>query len=686
MKTSMNKRIQTLTLLLFLLSGTLFAQDTIRLFLRPNVTKESIQLRWASNSPEAWYFTNKNGVLIERYTLMRNEEVLDTPEKTVLTPNPLKPPVLNAWQHIAQEDQYAAIIAQALYGADFEVSGGKQGIGEMIALSQEQEQRYAMSMYAADLSYKAALFAGWGYEDKTAVKGERYLYRAIPVSKDAKKHIEIASSYVSLDDYEELPKPLGLDAIFGDKTTLIVWDYQLLLNYYNTYHIERSEDGVQFTRLNRTPLTNVTGGERIFYTDSIQNDKAYYYRVIGLTPFGEESPASDVIQGIGKSKLIHIPHITRVTPYDDGSVDVEWEFNEAGNKDVQCFRLERSDTDKEPYETVVDKIMPDQRKVLYPNPMPENYLRIAAIPNEEEQAPTYSFPRMLQMADSIPPAIPSGLKGEVDSLGIARLTWNANTESDLLGYRIFRGQTAGEELIPLNDIAIHTNEFADTISLYNLNAKVYYSVTSLDQRYNQSEQCEPVALVKPLKVKPAPPYISICEAADEGIRLEWIPGNDETITSYSIWRGDNENEATTKIDVIENAEIVSYIDTSVSGDINYTYEVRSISLSNMESDPSPTAYVKSKGKEIKAGALIKKFTAKRGDKGVVLKWELASRDIQSISIYRKEAEASSALLKEVDTWDSEFLDNKAKRNTTYEYTLVVKNRQGKLTHVKTKID
>ncbi|MDR2992791.1 MAG: hypothetical protein LBV11_03000, partial [Bacillus cereus] len=350
----MTQRLHILILLLMFSSGTLLAQrDTVKLYLRPNITKESIQLRWTANSPEAWYYTNKNGVIIERYTLMRGESILDNPEKVVLTPKPIKPPVLNDWQHIAQEDQYAAIIAQALYGKDFEVSGGRKGIGEIIALSQEQEQRYAMSMYAADLSYKAALFAGWGYEDKTAVKGEKYLYRVIPVSIDNKKHIETAASYVSIDDYEELPRPMELDAIFGDGSVLITWNYQLLLNYYNTYFIERSEEGKPFSRLNQNPLVNITGGDRIFYTDSIQNNKTYYYRVIGLTPFGQEGPVSDTIQGQGTSRLIHIPHITRVAPLDDGSVNVEWEFNEAGNNDIRHFNLERSNTDKGPYEIVV---------------------------------------------------------------------------------------------------------------------------------------------------------------------------------------------------------------------------------------------------------------------------------------------------------------------------------------------
>ncbi|NDW11009.1 hypothetical protein D0T56_15265 [Dysgonomonas sp. 520] len=660
-------------------------QDTVRIYLRPNVTKTSIQLRWTAGSPDAWYYTNKNGVTIERYTLMRGEAILDNPEKVVLTSTPLKPPVLNDWQHIAQTDMYAAIIAQALYGDDFEVSGGRKGIGEIIALSQEQEQRYAMSMYAADLSYQAALFAGWGYEDKTAVQGERYLYRVIPVNKDNKKHTEMASCYIGLDDYQELPQPLELDALFGNGSALITWNYQILLNYYNTYHIERSEDGKDFRRLNKSPLTNVTGGDRIFYTDSIQNDKTYYYRVIGLTPFGEESPVSDTIQGQGQSKLVHIPHITRVTPYDDGSVNIEWEFNEEGNGEIKHFRLERGDTDKGPYETIEDNISSDKRNTVYQEPLPANYLRIAAIPKREAEEPTYSFPRLLQMADSIPPSTPTGLMGEIDSLGIVRLTWDANAEADLLGYRIFKGQTAGEELIPLNDIAVRTNEFADTVSLYNLNAKAYYAVTALDQRYNQSEQSKTITLLKPLKVKPAPPYISGCEATDKGIILEWIPGNDETITSYSVWRREGENEEERMIATIENASIVNYTDSTVLSNTNYIYRIRSINSGKMESEPSPSAYAKSMVGE--STSLIKKFSAKRGNKGVTLKWELSSREIQSISIYRKEAGASSILLKEItDIWTDEILDDKAKRNTTYEYTLVIKDIQGKQTHAQTKVN
>jgi hypothetical protein len=90
------------------------------------------------------------------------------------------------------------------------------------------------------------------------------------------------------------------------------------------------------------------------------------------------------------------------------------------------------------------------------------------------------------MEDSIPPLIPQGLEGYVDTLGTVRLKWMANTDADLLGYRIYRGQTEGEELIPLTDVAVKTNEYLDSVNLYNLNTKVYYAVAALDKRVRRS--------------------------------------------------------------------------------------------------------------------------------------------------------------------------------------------------------
>lgn len=681
----MIKRIHScvLVLTLTMFSNLFAAQDTIRLEVRANVSKNGVvRLRWAAATAAGWRFVNTHGVAVERYTLARGGTLLDVPQKTVLTTTVLKPPVLNAWKEIALADNKAAIIAQALYGKDFNVTGGRAGIGQIIALSQEQQQRFAMSLYAADQSYRAALFAGWGFEDRTAKRGEKYLYRIIPAGKIKSGFIEIGSAIASPDDYQELPRPLELTVFFGNGTALVAWNYALLERTYNAYHLERSEDGKAFRRLDKNPLVNVTGGSRMFYTDSVANGRTYYYRVAGITPFGDEGPVSDTVQGVGSNKLIYTPHILRAIPQADGSAQVEWEFDEKGNADIIGFELQRSDTGNEPFEPVAKNIAPPLRKTTYARPLSENYFRIAAIPKEGEPICSQAF--FMQVADSVPPAEPTGLQGQVDSAGVVRLSWRPNTEDDILGYRILRGQTATDDLVPLNKTIWAATAYTDTISLKNLNDKTYYAVIAIDRRQNQSKACPPIVLDKPLQVKPAPPLITRCEADGQSVVLEWVTGDDPTLTAFSVWRRAEGDNGMKLLKIISNPQQKSLMDNTVADGIGYAYEVVAVNRANLESDPSPVLRVKIKAAE--TSGIIKAFSAGRTQNGILLKWQLGSHDVQSVTIYRKEAGDMFRELKVAGTFDDNALDATAARNTALEYMLVVKNRTGKVAQKQIKVD
>jgi fibronectin type 3 domain-containing protein len=611
-------------------------------------------------------------VILERYTLVRNGQTLSQPERKILSPQPLKPRPLDDWQHIATTDNYAAVIAQALYGESFEVSGGTKNIAEIIALSQEQEQRYAMSMYAADLSYQAALFAGWAFDDNDVTEGERYLYRIIPVNIDANRHIIVGSAFAGLDDYRQLPQPVELDAMFGNNTVMLTWNFELLESFYNSYFVERSENGKDFYRLTQSPLTNITGSSRIFRTDSIENGKTYYYRVAGITPFGDQSPYSDTVQGQGHDLLIYVPHIIKAIPDDKWIFDVSWDFDERGNSLLERFELQRSNTGKGEFTTIISDIPPQKRNVLYKNPEPENYLRIAAIPKQGEAR--YSFPFLLQIPDSIPPAVPKGLQGYVDTLGIAHLLWNANSDSDILGYRIFRGQTAGEELIPLTDLAVADTVFTDTVDIHNLNTKIYYAVSALDKRYNQSATCKTLEIAKPVLIKPTPPFITKFEATESGVKLEWVTGDDESISSYIVYRGTG--KADSAIIEITGTNVKTYTDASVTGGTTYHYAVAAKNTGNKKSDLSVEITVKAIFIE-DTNAKIKKFTSKRTDKGVVLQWQHSITNPTAISIYKKTQDTQFTLWRDVDVQATEITDEKVSENIVYEYLLVIKNQNGK---------
>jgi fibronectin type 3 domain-containing protein len=670
----MIKRIKGSLLLLLLLAAmtaTLHAQDTIAVTVRAYVTNNhQIRLRWAADSPSAWYYTNRNGVRVERYTLVRDGKKLEQPEKRVLTPQPLKPHPLNDWQEIATHDNYAAVIAQALYGEDFEVSGGETDIAQIIGLSQEQQQRFAMSLFAADLSFPAALFAGWGLEDKEVKPGERYLYRVIPVGGEKKKVIEMGSAYIGLADYSPLPRPLDPAAAWGNGTVLLTWNSRVLERTYNAYRIERSEDGKTFRTRTETPLTNLTDGSRMFYTDSIVNGKTYYYRIQGLTPFGESGPMSETLSGNGKDRLIYNPHILRAMPDNSGKVEVSWEFPSEGEGELSGFELRRGATDKGPFEAIVKDIPSEARSTIYEHPQPENYLVIAALSKSGQE--TVSYPFLLQMEDSIPPAVPQGLAGTVDSVGVAHLHWKADTEPDLLGYRIFRAETTGEEPVPLTDIALTDTAFTDTVSLFNLNRSVYYAVTALDKRYNQSALSPVLELSKPDVVPPSPPLITECRSTDAGVRLKWVAG-DDALGGFDIYRADNGGER----ELIESvpADSMAYTDVTVRPEVAYHYDVVAVSKGEQTSEPSPSMYVKAAALNIPV--VIKSFKARRTGQQILLRWEIASGQVSFITIYRKAGDEPLQLWRTTAPTDQSITDEQTKGDEKYEYMLMIKNETGR---------
>lgn len=567
------------------------AHAAIRALSRPQ--KNSILLRWAVNTPAAWKISNQYGFRIERYTILRNNGMLAIPEKTILTPTPILPKPLNEWETIVKNNNYAAVMAQAIYGKEFELSGGdNKGLAKMMNRSSELDQRFIMSLYAADNSFEAARWAGWGWEDSTVKWNEKYLYRILSAVPGNILPIDSASVYVGTGSFRPLPAPGVIGAVFGDRSVMLSWDYNTLKTYYHSYIVERSEEGdTSFHALSDLPVTNLNNKEkkassRMYYIDSLRDNQTHYtYRIVGISPFGEHGPPSPEVKGKGRSFLAFVPHIRKGFIDDKGVIDLEWEFEEAGNSLIKGFVIKQSAQANSGYKTIVDSIPPGRRKLSIPRIAQltnAGYFTITALAREGEGRT--SFPVLIQTVDSIPPVSPVGLEGKIDSNGMVVLSWTPNTESDLLGYKVFRANNRGEELSVLTDSIYTRTSYREKVSLKTINNKLYYAIAALDRRYNQSAPSAIIEIKKPDRIPPASPVITSYKVAGNQITLSWVNSTDEDVAAHYLYRRDDQPQAAWQlIATFTDTTIHTYTDRKTTGGSTYSYRMLAKDSSGLES-------------------------------------------------------------------------------------------------------
>lgn len=638
--------------------------------------KDKILLRWAPTTSEAWRKLNKYGYQLERYTVTRDNKALAAPEKVILSKLTKAEP-LESWETLIQENDNAAILAQALYGESFAVTG-QDKIQGIINLSEENEQRFTYALFAADNDFESAKKAGLGYEDKAIHSNEKYLYRVVSNVPILELEIKYSGVFLGLKDYEELPKPLDFSAHFGDKNTILSWNFKSLAGVYGSYYVERALDKQPFERITEKPYTSMnqenTNSNTIFYVDSIANSKPYNYRVQGISPFGELGPYSKEISGKGKTVLQFVPHLTIKEFLDDNTAKLTWDFPSEGDNEISGFELNRSDDDVN-YTTVIKNIAPKNRTVVVKKLAPTNYFTITAIGKQGSNRT--SFAMLVQPVDSIPPAKPLGLKGVIDSTGVVKLTWLANKENDLMGYRIYRANNEKEEFSQLTVSPQETNSFMDSVVVKNLNSKVYYKLIAVDYRYNMSEFSEVLVIEKPDVIPPSSPVFKNYEVKDGQVYLEWANSSSEDAKKLLLYRKENDqNEWSLILDDEKKTE--NFLDKNVTEGNQYSYAVVAKDKSGLESLPSPLVHVLLPKSSVMPA--VKGFFAQvnAADKRIELSWSYDQKELDGFEIFKAEEEKPLQLMLMVAPSVKRISDVTIAINTSYNYAIRALFKDGRI--------
>lgn len=656
---------------------------TVKLLSR--VQENKILLRWAIDDALAWQKTNTNGFILEKYLFSTNGERLPQPKQ--LWSKAIKADPLETWQDIVIENDYAAIIAQAIYGESFQVDGSQGELADIVNLSQEIEQRFSFALLAADMNFEAATKAGWGFTDKKVKQNEHYVYKIKSALPQVQLNIKSSAVIAGLKDYEPLPAPIDLQGIFGDKNVILTWEYELFKSIYTSYNLERSEDNKTFKALSTEPLVNLNDkpnapAKRMYYIDSLaQNNKTYYYRVNGVSAFGEYGTYSDTISGQGRPNLTFSPRL-----YDfkftsnPNEAQIIWKFPKEGEVSIKKFQLNRADKDSGPYTVVVDSIPVTQREFTYSNLESSNYFTITAVGKAPKQQRT-SFSTLIQPVDSIPPAIPIELKGKIDSLGIVRFSWKQNEEKDILGYRVFRGFTEKEEPSQRTVSPIVANRFIDTVEIKNLNSKVYYQVVAVDKRFNHSKKSAVLVLEKPDVIPPTAPVFSDYKLEKGHVRLTWINSSEANATHILSRKNMSDNTAWQEIYKVTDT-IQTYTDSQVKANKKYRYTIKAIDKSGLESLPSAPLTIKVVN--LSPPQLIKdiSFTVYRADNYIELFWRAEDTNIAEYTVYKQINDTDPTTWRIVPVNIKRLVDDAVNPNQVYTYHIRATLKNGKFTQVK----
>ncbi|MBW8687740.1 fibronectin type III domain-containing protein [Chitinophaga rhizophila] len=633
-----------------------------------SAAEDSILLRWAPVNTSFWQQANMQGYVIKRYTILRDGKVLSVPEEKLLTAQPVKPLPLPQWEKIVQIDErWGAIAAQALYGKDFDLTAAGGGSGSVMSIyqkSKEADNRYSFALFSADQSWIVAKASGLAFVDKEVTKSEKYLYRVYINGVKA----DTGFAFIGIAEKQSLPAPRDLRAEKTTKAVMLSWDKVMFSNLYNAYILERSDDnGKTFTRVTKEPIVNADKGvndqpqQRIFYIDTVPKPgQPKVYRIYGITPFGQISAASDTIHTMVLEAVDAHPSITGTAILNNGIL-IKWMMPPSPVK-VSGFDIERSSSLKKKYVRINKQLLSPADTVFMDDaPKASNYYKVKAYLADGRSMS--SFAQFVQLLDSIPPAVPDSLSGVISDSGYVQLTWKANTEADIYGYRVFRANSPDAEFVQVTRTPARSNHFADTIEVKTLTKYIYYKIVALDAHYNPSEYSAVLQLKRPDVVPPVPPVFTNAHASAEGIFLQWQPSTSDDVVAYRLLRT-IEGAVGVKMFLLRDSA-VSFTDTTCERGVKYQYQVVAIDDSQL----TGTSKVLSM-QRIDMGNLEGDRTLKaaidRDNKSIRLRWKLPE-GVTRIWVYRAADTTPMRLYKTLDGNAREYIDTDLLINTVYRY-------------------
>ncbi len=637
------------------------------------VKKDSVILRWVPASVPVWQTGIRYGYIVKRYTIAR--EGVFVPDGLnqgeLLTKAPLRPVSNETFDSLSLSDTRAAVVQEAVYSTDFQQNNGSDDFMTFMKTYEELEVRLGFALFMCDMSPVIAKAAGLQFIDLNIIEGERYAYSISLANIPDGMQVETAVTMVDAGILTELPEVDDIQAIFLDRVVKFRWPVMFHKSVYSAYIIDKSIDGKTWSPVSELPLINFSEQENpdyFIYTDSLKrNDQQTWYRIKGISPFGETGPPSEIITGKGISEFSAYTSIDTAIVIENNRVMIRWRISESPASPIKGINILRSGSYNGTFEHLNRKLLnPGVRTFTDDNPGQSNYYQVMLTGNDN--LTSFSFPYFVQTEDNEPPKPPEMLSGNVDSSGIATIIWKRNTEPDLLGYKTFRANSPFEEFISLEQGINPENLCIDTINLNTLTQKIYYQVIAVDKNYNSSAYSSILELSRPDTIPPAPAIITRIDVNGDNatILFERSPGND--INYYELHRQTEGDSISDRI-ITWNKELpATYKDSPSILGKNLYYSLITFDKAGNRSENGRKVFIPSASSE----PFNLKAAQSADGQTITLQWEVPEGFIPAKTIiYRSINSKPIAIYDTMEGSEQIFSDMDVEINTIYNYGVLV---------------
>jgi uncharacterized protein len=661
--------------------GSLCAQTpttnpTNTLHLSTLIADEGVILRWGPSDATIWHNAHSTGYRLQRAKVPVNSNELENYKYDTLSKEIFKPLPKEDWETIIDADAYVSSAWASLYEIRPDVSGD---VAARLSNQEDiQQKAFFLAMVAADHSAVAADALGLRYLDKTVEKGSAYIYRITLAGDDSSE----ALSYVDLSTALSVSKPQTLETISEEKAVLLKWMVSLDNNKYTSYHVERSDnmDG-PFKRLTKVPYLHlaITDGSEVetpaFYKDSVDyNYKPYYYRLIGITPFATESNPSEVTVGMARD-FTPPEQAVQVTAIADKNnhVVITWTKTMIED-DFAGFVVGRAESYEGPFEPIHNGMLESGLRTfkhVSPNINTYNYYVVSVVDTAGNIAVSESAFAFFR--DTIPPPIPVGLTGSIDTTGLVTIRWRSVSDPTLIGYRVYFSNSPNHTFIMRDGDLITDTVYQERITLKTLSEKILYSVASVDNGYGHSDYSEVLELKKPDIIPPTSGVFKSHQLDGTSISLQWEVSSSHDLVSQQLWRKES-NEEWELIKVFDS-KTSTYADVNLGFKRTYTYGLKAVDDDGLISKmSSPITISTLEFEDIESVKDLRAEIVGSGNK-VVLLWDYHQPKGHSFIVYKAVGNSNPESYDFIED-DTQFSDLNVLPDNTYQYWIKVKDSLG----------